>query len=103
MVIDGRVAYTGGMNVADYYIKGTEQVGEWRDMHCRIEGGAVNDLQLIFARIWKKATGEDLSIPEYFRGVHCWSMQGLKPDTTATAGERKRWASSTANPTPPTM
>ena len=30
VVIDGRIAYTGGMNVADYYIKGTEQVGEWR-------------------------------------------------------------------------
>ena len=42
VVIDGNVAYTGGMNVADYYIKGTEQVGEWRDMHCRIEGGAVS-------------------------------------------------------------
>ena len=38
VVIDGKIAYTGGMNVADYYIKGTEQVGEWRDMHCRIEG-----------------------------------------------------------------
>ena len=30
VIIDGRVAYTGGMNVADYYIKGTEQVGEWQ-------------------------------------------------------------------------
>ena len=43
VVIDGKIAYTGGMNVADYYIKGTEQVGEWRDMHCRIEGDAVNE------------------------------------------------------------
>ena len=46
VVIDGRIAYTGGMNVADYYIKGTEQVGEWRDMHCRIEGDAVNELPI---------------------------------------------------------
>lgn len=38
VIVDGLVAYTGGMNVADYYIKGTPQVGEWRDMHCRIEG-----------------------------------------------------------------
>ena len=38
VVIDGQIAYTGGMNVADYYIKGTPQVGEWRDMHCRIDG-----------------------------------------------------------------
>ena len=38
VVIDGQLAYTGGMNVADYYVNGTEQVGEWHDMHCRIEG-----------------------------------------------------------------
>ena len=68
VVIDGEIAYTGGMNVADYYIVGTEQVGEWRDMHCRIEGPVVNDLQAIFARIWKKATKEDISDPKYFRG-----------------------------------
>ena len=51
VVIDGKIAYTGGMNVADYYIKGTKQVGEWRDMHCRIEGDEVNTLQSIFLRI----------------------------------------------------
>ena len=68
VVIDGEIAYTGGMNVADYYIVGTEQVGEWRDMHCRLEGPVVNDLQAIFARIWKKATKEDLSDPKYYRG-----------------------------------
>ena len=68
VVIDGHIAYTGGMNVADYYIKGTEQVGSWRDMHCRIEGPAVNDLQHIFCRIWEKVTGENLLKPQYFRG-----------------------------------
>ena len=66
VVIDGKTAYTGGMNVADYYIVGTEQVGEWRDMHCRIEGSAVNDLQEIFARIWKKATKEEVTDPKYY-------------------------------------
>lgn len=68
VVIDGHIAYTGGMNVADYYIVGTEQVGEWRDMHCRIEGPAVNELQTIFARIWKKVTNEVLDNPKYYRG-----------------------------------
>ena len=68
VVIDGEIAYTGGMNVADYYIVGTEQVGEWRDMHCRLEGPVVNDLQAIFARIWKKATKEELSDAKYYRG-----------------------------------
>ena len=89
VVIDGKIAYTGGMNVADYYIKGTEQVGEWRDMHCRIEGGAVNELQLIFARIWQKTTGEDIWRPEYFRSYEpAGEFEGLKPDTTLTAGHK---------------
>ena len=68
VVIDGEVAYTGGMNVADYYIVGTEQVGEWRDMHCRIEGPAVNELQQIFLRMWKRVTKEEISDPKYFQG-----------------------------------
>ncbi len=59
VVIDDSIAYTGGMNVADYYIKGTEQVGEWRDMHCRIEGPAVAHLQRIFKHIWEKEQGAD--------------------------------------------
>ena len=88
VVIDGSIAYTGGMNVADYYIKGTEQVGEWRDMHCRIEGGAVNQLQLIFARIWKKTTGEDIYNQKYFRAYQPEPFSGLKPDTTPTAGHK---------------
>ena len=88
VVIDGQIAYTGGMNVADYYIKGTEQVGEWRDMHCRIEGGAVNELQLIFARIWQMTTGEDIWRPEYFRAYVPNDFKGLKADTTLSAGRK---------------
>ena len=68
VVIDGKIGYTGGMNVADYYLVGTEQVGEWRDMHCRIEGPAVNELQTIFIRMWKRVTNEELTDPKYFQG-----------------------------------
>ena len=69
VVIDGRIAYTGGMNVADYYLVGTEQVGEWHDMHCRIEGPAVNELQRIFARMWKKVTKEDIGDSKYYQAI----------------------------------
>ena len=88
VVIDGSIAYTGGMNVADYYIKGTRKVGEWRDMHCRIEGGAVNQLQLIFSRIWERTTGEDIWKPQYFRGYSSGKFANLKPDTSSTAGKK---------------
>ncbi len=91
VVIDGRVAYTGGMNVADYYILGTEEVGEWRDMHSRIEGSEVNTLQEIFARIWYKVTGETLSDGKYFRGgeVSDGRFADLKQDESSTAGRKK--------------
>ena len=88
VVIDGQIGYTGGMNVADYYIKGTEQVGEWRDMHCRIEGDAVNELQKIFLRIWNRVTSENIHGEKYYRGGTQTKFKGLKPDTTATAGEK---------------
>lgn len=88
VVIDGQIAYTGGMNVADYYIKGTPQVGEWRDMHCRIEGDAVNELQKIFIRIWNRVTGENVHGIKYYRGGTMTLFEGLKPDTTSTAGRK---------------
>lgn len=89
VIIDGKIAYTGGMNVADYYIKGTEVVGSWRDMHCRIEGDEVNTLQRIFRRMWKRVTGEEINGPDLYRGYTTPDyFQGLKPDTTATAGHK---------------
>lgn len=86
VVIDGAVAYTGGMNVADYYLNGTEQVGEWRDMHCRIVGSAVDELQRIFIRIWNKVTKEKIEGDEYFSQPN--NFIGLKPDTTSTSGRK---------------
>ena len=70
VVIDGSIAYTGGMNVADYYINGTKVVGEWHDMHCRIEGDEVNTLQKIFIKAWNKVTKQHLSGAKYYRGDH---------------------------------
>ncbi len=80
VVIDGKMAYTGGMNVADYYITGTKQVGKWRDMHCRIEGSEVNTLQRIFLKIWNKVSGQNVSGAKYYRGFrNADYIGGLKP------------------------
>lgn len=66
VIIDGQTAYTGGMNVADYYIEGLPAFGDWRDMHMRIEGPAVDQLQRIFLCMWEKATGEHLMDSIYY-------------------------------------
>ena len=85
VIIDGKIAYTGGMNVADYYINGTEEVGSWHDMHCRLDGEEVNTLQRIFLRMWKRVTGETIDGEQYFRKERADYFHNLKPDTTATA------------------
>lgn len=65
VVVDGKVAYTGGMNIADYYMKGTERTGQWRDMQVRLEGPVVAEFESIFANIWKHVTGELLDSLKY--------------------------------------
>ena len=89
VIIDGKIAYTGGMNVADYYITGTEQVGSWHDMHCRIEGEEVNTLQAIFLKIWNRTTHQNIHGPQYYRGYTTPDyFNDLKPDTAPTAGSK---------------
>lgn len=66
VVVDGKVGYTGGMNIADRYLKGVRG-GIWRDVHIRIEGEAVWMLQTIFMTDWAFVTdGETLEAPHYF-------------------------------------
>lgn len=50
-VIDGKIGYVGGMNIADCYIEGVSW-GVWRDMQIRIEGKGVQGLQKVFFADW---------------------------------------------------
>ena len=51
-VIDGRVGYVGGMNIADRYMDGGKTFQSWRDTHLRVTGPAVAALQYSFAVDW---------------------------------------------------
>lgn len=89
VVIDGKIAYTGGMNVADYYINGTKQVGNWRDMHMRVEGDVVGDFQNIFLRMWNKTAKQNVAGNEYFPRAITQNdtvLEGLKMDTCGNNG-----------------
>ena len=89
VVIDGSVAYIGGMNVADYYIHGTQKVGEWHDMHCRIEGDEVNTLQQIFLKAWHKVTKQSVYALDTYKPYGEKTLfANLKKDTTATANHK---------------
>lgn len=69
IVIDGKIGYTGGMNIADYYINGLPKIGEWHDMHIRLEGDAVRYLQGIFLTMWNNETGQHIGGPVYFPDI----------------------------------
>lgn len=64
-VIDGQIAYTGGMNIADYYILGIPKAGPWRDMQVRIEGAAANDFQKVFLDSWNSQVKQKLDYTDY--------------------------------------
>jgi cardiolipin synthase len=58
VVVDGRVAYVGGLNVGDEYIGRDPGFGPWRDTHVRLEGPAVHAVQLAFLEDWYWAAQE---------------------------------------------
>lgn len=51
-IIDGRVAYTGGLNIADEYINQTVRFGHWKDTGLRLEGNAVWSFTVMFLNLW---------------------------------------------------
>lgn len=50
LVIDNKVAFTGGVNVSDKYIKRENGLGKWKDVHLKLEGPIVNDLHMVFLK-----------------------------------------------------
>ncbi len=52
IVIDNKVAFTGGINISDKYLKGDPDLGNWHDMHLRVEGPAAQQLDDVFASDW---------------------------------------------------
>lgn len=52
VVVDGRIAFTGGFNVGDDYVGKYPVIGPWRDTHVRIEGPAALEAQLSFVKDW---------------------------------------------------
>lgn len=58
VVVDAKIGFAGGHNVADEYLGKDPKFGRWRDTHVQIIGPAVLGLQLVFLGDWYWATGE---------------------------------------------
>ena len=65
-VIDGRIGFTGGLNIGDEHLDPPLGFTHWRDTHIRVEGTAVWPLQSTFLTDWANATGQDLDEELYF-------------------------------------
>jgi cardiolipin synthase len=66
LIIDGRIAFTGGAGLADHWLGRAENEHEWRDVEIRVQGPAVAAQQSGFAQNWLLSTGEILRGPEFF-------------------------------------
>ncbi len=65
-VIDGKVAYTGGVNIADEYINLINRFGTWRDAALRMEGAAAWSMTVMFLEMWGTATKSEEDISRYY-------------------------------------
>lgn len=87
IVIDGEIAFMGGMNIADRYLKGNSTLGTWFDTVLRIEGEAVRTLQVIFLTDWFFVSNiiisdRDKYFPEYTPvSKHALQVTASGPDS----------------------
>ncbi len=73
LVVDGRIAFTGGVNISDVYSAGStgkyltgSSHGPWRDTHVQIEGPVVAEIQKLFIETWERQKGPELRPRDYF-------------------------------------
>lgn len=65
LVIDGKVGFTGGVNLADEYINVKEKFGHWKDTGVKLVGGGVLNLAVMFMEMWNASGSEKLLEKDY--------------------------------------
>jgi cardiolipin synthase A/B len=95
VVVDGKIGYTGGFGLADYWLGDGHHEDQWRETNVRFEGPTVAALQAAFAVAWAEATGELLTGDLFFPrssfadvgDVQAGLMYSI-PSTGSTSAER---------------
>lgn len=77
LVIDGNVAYNGGVNLADEYINRKERFGYWKDTGLRLQGDAVWNCTVMFLNFWNAFRASEASYDAFRPGLY-----GAKPAET---------------------
>ena len=91
-VIDGRVGYTGGMNIGKEHLDGGKGFNLWRDTQIRIVGEGASILQTVFAVDWYNAVRENLFAPRHFPRTPERPEMGNVPVQILTSGPDSQWA-----------
>lgn len=91
IVIDGKIGYTGGMNIGQEYIDGGRRFASWRDTHMRFLGRAVTSLEIAFAVDWFNTTYQD--IIGKLRLNQIGTSKHDLPVQITTSGPDSRWPS----------
>lgn len=66
LVVDGKIAFTGGVGIADPWLGNADRKDRWRDSHYRVEGPAVAQMEAAFNHNWIKARAQPLYGSDYF-------------------------------------
>jgi cardiolipin synthase len=66
LVVDGRIGFTGGVGIADEWSGRAQDPKHWRDMHYRVEGPVVGQMQSVFLDNWIKVAGDVPHGEDYF-------------------------------------
>lgn len=94
VVIDGRIAYTGGTNFGQEYVDGGTRFASWRDTSVRFGGPLVADLQRLFAERWMRVIDEDLFAERYFPTLTCEDSPSAPVwGQVVHSGAESRWES----------
>ncbi len=62
LVVDGRVAFVGSLNISDEHAPAAEGGQGWRDAHVKVEGRAARELDALFREVWSRETGRSFEI-----------------------------------------
>jgi cardiolipin synthase len=66
LVVDGKVAFTGGLGISKQWLGNARNSQEWRDTQVRVSGPVVDQMQAIFAEDWTYTTGEILAGEKFY-------------------------------------
>ena len=66
LIVDGNLAFTGGVGIAPQWTGNAQNPQHWRDTHVQVQGPVVAQMQAVFLDNWIKVTGLVLHGPDYF-------------------------------------